>query len=825
LLLLVIFVTALVPRALNAKSVGDFEFVSPVPGAKYVTNETTIIIRPRADFSSLGLEKELSFTVTGSVSGSHTGEIILSDDGRTVIFEPHTPFSSGERVSVMITSYDAMTRPVQMAPLSFEFEISSQRVTRPRDYYEQAECCYGAVDASGDKTLNDRPIESSRNVVPQGPYPLPPDFPRLTVLINEDPEGGDIFTANFLRRSRVETRYLMILDNTGFPKFFQKVTQNYNADDFKMQPNGLLTYFQRITNSYLAMDNTYTHVDSFTCGNGYVTDSHGLQLLDNGHALLMSYDPQVVDMSEIVEGGNPEARVIGFIIQELDTSKNVVFQWRSWDHFEITDAIGLDLTRRRVDYVHGNAVEPDLDGNILISCRHMSEITKIDRATGDIIWRMGGKNNQFTFVNDPDHPDGFSYPHDCRIIDNGNLTVFDNGNHHEPQHSRGVEYEIDDVNMTATRVWEFRDDPDLFAPFVGNTQRLPNGNTMIGHGGTWPSATEVTPDGKKVWAFTMPEGQNAYRVFRFPWNGKAAAPTAWTDTTTHPDELHIGFVKFGDENVKAYRVYRGASPETMEMIGETPEHTMRVRDFAAEEMMYFRVTALDDKGAESPQSNLVAVAPVFADVVYDAIVRVTPRTLNLKSSGRWISATIKLPDECGCVASDIDVSSIMLNDDVQAEHPGSLEGGEFRVKFPRAEVEDILPEGTRVEIKITGSAGPGEFVGFDTIRVINRGKSAVGEELRDTPHKVALTGNYPNPFNPTTTISYTTPVSSMVLVNVYDAQGRLLTTLVNEPKPAGSFTATWDGRDRNGANVASGVYFVRLQSSGKTDTRKIVLLK
>ncbi|RLC96217.1 MAG: hypothetical protein DRI46_14030, partial [Chloroflexi bacterium] len=486
LLLFAICVMALVPGELDAKSVGTFEFVSPMPGAKYVTSETTIIIRPRVDSPLLGLDRALSFTVTGSVSGNHTGEIILSDDGKTVIFEPHTPFISGERVSVKIATDDTMTRTVRMVPLSFDFEISSQRAVHPRDFDEYAECFLdAAADDSADKTLNGRPGLSSRNAVPQGPYPLPPDFPQLNVSINENPEGGDIFTVNFRRRSKAEARYLMILDNTGFPKYFKKMPKNLNGADFKVQSNGLLTYHQRVTNIYLAMDNTYTVIDSFACGNGYSTDGHELQIIDNGHALVMSYDRQTVDMSEIVEGGNPEATVVGLIIQELDTSKNVVFQWRSWDHFKITDVIGADLTDDRIDYVHGNAIEQDLDGNILISCRHMSEITKIDRATGDIIWRMGGKNNQFTFLNDPDHPLGTSYQHDCRILKNGNLTVFDNGNLHEPQHSRGVEYKLDEANLTATRVWEFRDTPDACAVFVGNARRVPNGSTMVSWGGTW----------------------------------------------------------------------------------------------------------------------------------------------------------------------------------------------------------------------------------------------------------------------------------------------------------------------------------------------------
>lgn len=78
------------------------------------------------------------------------------------------------------------------------------------------------------------------------------------------------------------------------------------------------------------------------------------------------------------------------IIQELDQSKNVVFQWRSWDHFRITDATHEDLTAALVDYVHANALEVDNDGNILLSSRHLDEITKIDRQTGNIIWRLDG---------------------------------------------------------------------------------------------------------------------------------------------------------------------------------------------------------------------------------------------------------------------------------------------------------------------------------------------------------------------------------------------------------------------------------------------------
>ena len=56
---------------------------------------------------------------------------------------------------------------------------------------------------------------------------------------------------------------------------------------------------------------------------------------------------------------------MGLIIQEIDENKNVVFQWRSWDHMEITDAEHINFTGTNIDYVHGNAIDYDHDGNIL----------------------------------------------------------------------------------------------------------------------------------------------------------------------------------------------------------------------------------------------------------------------------------------------------------------------------------------------------------------------------------------------------------------------------------------------------------------------------
>ena len=296
-----------------------------------------------------------------------------------------------------------------------------------------------------------------------------------------------------------------------------------NGLDLKINNNGLITYYDSGTALFYGMDSTFSVVDTFYCKNGYYTDVHELVFLNNGHYLLIGDDYEYVDMSQIVPGGNTNALVLGIVIQELDQNKNVVFQWRSFDHFKITDATSdINLTAGEIDYAHTNAIEIDADSNIIISNRNMDEITKINRTTGDIIWRWGGKNNQFTFVNDNI---GFSHQHAIRRIANGDYTLFDDGNlHFSIMSSRALEYNLDQVNKIASLVWQFKNTPDEYSTFMGYVQRLDNGNTLIGWGGGNPSATEITPAGNKVLELNLPQSIYSYRAYRFNLNKSYLSP-------------------------------------------------------------------------------------------------------------------------------------------------------------------------------------------------------------------------------------------------------------------------------------------------------------
>jgi hypothetical protein len=348
---------------------------------------------------------------------------------------------------------------------------------------------------------------------------LPPDFPFINIITNNNPTSGQIFLSDFPNGGTSIAPYLILLNNDGSIFSYKKLSAN--GFGFTEQPNGNYTYFDASVGYFLELDRNFNIIDSFYTQGGFNTDLHELRLLPNGNALLLGSDPEIIDMSKIVPGGNPNAIVTGLIIQELDKNKNVIFQWRSWDHFKITDAMpDINLLDSTIDYVHGNAIEVDNDGNFLLSSRHLDEITKINSTTGDIIWRLGGKNNQFTFINDTI---GFSHQHAIRRIANGDITLFDNGNLHTIQESRAVEYKLDEVNKIATLVWEFRHKPEIYTFAMGYVQRLSNGNTLIGWGANTSSdtvtskvaVTEVTPDGNTVFESTLPLGIWSYRAYRF----------------------------------------------------------------------------------------------------------------------------------------------------------------------------------------------------------------------------------------------------------------------------------------------------------------------
>jgi hypothetical protein len=98
--------------------------------------------------------------------------------------------------------------------------------------------------------------------------------------------------------------------------------------------------------------------------------------------------------------------------------------------------------------------------------------------------------------------------------------------------------------------------------------------------------------------------------------------------------------------------------------------------------------------------------------------------------------------------------------------------------------------------------------------------TGINEKSQNLPDTFSLLQNYPNPFNPTTTISFGLPVKSYVSLKIFDYLGRGIAIIVSEEMLAGSYSKQW-----NASNMASGIYFYRLQAGSFTETKKLVLLR
>nr|MCI0596913.1 T9SS type A sorting domain-containing protein [candidate division Zixibacteria bacterium] len=105
------------------------------------------------------------------------------------------------------------------------------------------------------------------------------------------------------------------------------------------------------------------------------------------------------------------------------------------------------------------------------------------------------------------------------------------------------------------------------------------------------------------------------------------------------------------------------------------------------------------------------------------------------------------------------------------------------------------------------------------------GRVAASSEETVIPLQFSLGQNYPNPFNPTTTISFSLPIAEKVRLKIYNILGQEVRSLLDEDKPAGIHQVMWDGNDRNGLQVSSGLYFYKIQTPSYREVKRMIFLK
>jgi hypothetical protein len=831
----------------------EIQYIFPKDSAQWIVQESPVIVR----FNNIRPDQldncNTFISARGNKSGIVSGKTIISSDRKTFIFKPDHPFIAGEKISVTLSP--CLTgKSESFLDSTITFYVAANEILPVQESVRDN------VSPSIKSISKKRYTPNNDGVVVLNGVSVPSDFPYIDITINDNPDPGYIF-CNY----EGDRYFNMILDNSGAPYFYWVVPDDRR--DFKVQETGVLTMTVRQGfggGGYIAVDNTYSIVDTFFAPAGYRIDEHELLVLANGHYLITAMDTRTIDMSQVIAGGRRNANVIGYHLIEMDAHDIPVFIWRCWDHYQITDAENVDLTQQTIDYLHTNSIAVDLDGHYLISSKLLDEITKINRNTGEIIWRLGGKKNQFDYVN---FDEFISRQHSIRVLPNGNYMVFDNGNYHVPHYSRALEFKVDTDDMTVTKIWEFRDTPDKQSDYKGNAQRLPSGNTLINWGmQELPKLTEVRPDGSKAYEMNFANPVQSYRVFRFPWQANAAVPFLVVEPLT--DKVTLLFNKFGDPDVKEYRIYGGPTvhPNTVMRTTSQPYSILDENDFTESEIYYFRVTAIDSHGNESGFSNEEQVNANFI-----------PVNTNMISNGefedgrtRWkfdvfgsAAATMTTSDNaCSIEIAEggSDLSDIRLSQDNLTLYQGQTYTFEFDAWADKARPLDAKIESTNPPFTNYGQIGLSaltsdkkHFVYTFTMENATTNQARVvfnaGQEestiyldnvvlFRTKPTDVRANHSekiplafilhpvYPNPFNLSTSITYQVSSTSKVELSIYNLLGQKAATLVSESQPAGQYQVKWDA-----TGFAGGIYFCRLTAKAITSgrqfyqVRKMMLLK
>lgn len=221
--------------------------------------------------------------------------------------------------------------------------------------------------------------------------------------------------------------------------------------------------------------------------------THSVSMLPWGNLLYLRNEP--------VNVGGWMGTICSTRIEELDPETGeVVWEWKSHEHIDpLTHYCPICINtfcETGRDWTHGNTAHyyEHLKA-FLYNPRNLDTVYLISYPEGKILWACGkyGTFGQGLF----------SHPHDPYLLPNGNLLMFDNGNHREPrQWSRALELGIDPANEDAWVAWEYRENPDFFSASMSDANRLPNGNTLITD--AWQGRIlEVNPQAEKVWEGTI----------------------------------------------------------------------------------------------------------------------------------------------------------------------------------------------------------------------------------------------------------------------------------------------------------------------------------
>jgi hypothetical protein len=573
----------------SARLAGSAVAVSPAPG--------TDTASPHTQISFLGAPADdlEDVSAVGARSGRHAGRLLAYSQGDGASFLPDAPFGAGEEVSVSASVREG----AHTHPLSFSFTTDTPYATAHAREFPNPQAPAG--DYASFSTL-------------PGEHP-----PLLSVSgADGDPAAGDLFTTNGPGPGQYGP---LIYTPQGQLVWFEHLPGGETAEDLSVQEyegGRDLTWWRGHVlelgfgeGEDLVMNSRYEVVAKVRAGNGLRADLHDFQLAGDGVAYITAYNPIRCDLAPLQ--GARDGSIIDTAVQEIDMRTGLVrWEWHSLDHIGASESetpASTDATPW--DWFHINSIDPEPDGDILISARNTWAAYQLEGVGGRVLWRLGGTKSSFKMGPGTTT----AWQHDARMLPDGEVTIFDDGSN-PPIHSqsRAIRIALGLSTHEARLSSALEHTPALLAPSQGNMQTLADGDTLVDYGGI-PQLSEYSPGGALLFDAHLPYDMSSYRGFRYPWSATPAAPPSLAAALNNTGEETIVHASWdGATTVASWRVLAGASRSSLAALATIPASGFESSAILPRKYAFASVQALDASGRTLASSAVVGVSSYAASL-------------------------------------------------------------------------------------------------------------------------------------------------------------------------------------------------------------------
>jgi hypothetical protein len=577
---------ALSPGTAVARERAPAVAVSPAPGTPDASPQTQISILGVAP------SRIRSARVSGSVSGLDEGAFHPYSGRRGASFVLRRPLVEGEQVSVVV-------RIDGRAPLAWTFTVARLAPVPPvlNDPALQP--------AKLDHFVTEPQLLAPRITVDRGA--VASDI-LLTPLPSPEVHPG---SNNALTINPVGPGGPMIIDGHGRLVWFDQLAPPTVAANLQLgRFNGhtVLTWWQgEVTiaaygiGEGLIADRSYRTIRVVHAGNGYQADLHEFRLTPSGDALI-TIDSLVLMPS----AGGALAPVLDSIVQEVDVRTGlVVWEWHALGHIPLGDSYATRATSPYLDAYHLNSIRPLADGRFLVSARDTSAVYEIDRASGRIVWTLGGKASGFRLARGA----RFWFQHDAQLLSGDRVSLFDDGGgppFFQPS-SRGLILCLDMRRHVARVCRQYRRPGDHSpADSEGSVQTLASGNVFAGFGSE-PFLSEFTQRGKLVFDGSLPVDDGSYRAFAASWDGTPSTRPAVVARRASPGHVTVYVSWNGATAVARWQVLARTGTGALKPVATVARRGFETSVSFASAATGFVVRARDARGRTLASSKEVQV--------------------------------------------------------------------------------------------------------------------------------------------------------------------------------------------------------------------------